>query len=607
MFEHKERHTLLDLLKPPAGYMVDKAVGTTYSVDVVALTAALLAFVEVECEGNPIVSHPAEALQAICRLAGRVHVFVNRARFACPDQNRRYARLLDRVLHEVQLPFGCFHPKVWVIRFRPARAADATPARIRVICSSRNLTDSHYWEAFASFDGEEGATARKDPLNRSLQEFLTLLPDEGGSRSLLAKLRSDLAKADFGKSRQDTSFLWQWPDREHLSLHLPRGARALVVSPFVGQSFLEKVLGRFQQLTLISTQEELDAIPDEELVRRLSSGRNKAYVVIPDPELSMDLHAKLIMCESDQGSCTFIGSANATHSAWESHNCEAMVRLEPGVKIDHFLSRFVFSDKAVESGGGKAFQGWIRLYERKAMDQGARQAGEQLEDLRNAIGRLSFTGRYDKDAKTLAITLDASPPKMSEEIIALMGKVRLAPLSQLEIEEGFRPILPLLRGNEPIVYDRIDIPDLTEFLVIEAALEDSTPPARFTLKMRIEAGQWQDERDSALMRQLLTREHFRAFLHAILFDAAFRPPSPREEAGTKGGPGPSADGLPLLAGDVFMEDLLQACAGDPQRILEMDRAIRIFKDTGWFDPRFLDFWEQFKEAHAEAGGEFSNG
>ena len=43
MFEATQRQNLLDLLRPPAGYRLESAVGTTYSLDFVALTAALLA------------------------------------------------------------------------------------------------------------------------------------------------------------------------------------------------------------------------------------------------------------------------------------------------------------------------------------------------------------------------------------------------------------------------------------------------------------------------------------------------------------------------------------------------------------------------------------
>ena len=44
MLEPQERRQLLDSLRPPSGYSLDFAVGTTYSLDLLALLTAPLAF-----------------------------------------------------------------------------------------------------------------------------------------------------------------------------------------------------------------------------------------------------------------------------------------------------------------------------------------------------------------------------------------------------------------------------------------------------------------------------------------------------------------------------------------------------------------------------------
>ena len=51
VLEPDDRHTLLEALRPPPGFRLDFAVGTTYSLDLHALLAAPLAFALLEAQG----------------------------------------------------------------------------------------------------------------------------------------------------------------------------------------------------------------------------------------------------------------------------------------------------------------------------------------------------------------------------------------------------------------------------------------------------------------------------------------------------------------------------------------------------------------------------
>lgn len=50
MLEPQERRLLLDSLRPPLGYELDRAVGTTFTLDLVTLLTAPLAFTLFELE-----------------------------------------------------------------------------------------------------------------------------------------------------------------------------------------------------------------------------------------------------------------------------------------------------------------------------------------------------------------------------------------------------------------------------------------------------------------------------------------------------------------------------------------------------------------------------
>jgi hypothetical protein len=125
MFEANQRQNFLDLLRPPAGYRLESAIGTTYSLDFVALTAALLALVDAETESDESSTKHIDSLHAITRLADRVRVFVNRGQISGPRQVSRVTVLYDRIVQEVCLPEGCFHPKVWVTHYRPRKSPGA--------------------------------------------------------------------------------------------------------------------------------------------------------------------------------------------------------------------------------------------------------------------------------------------------------------------------------------------------------------------------------------------------------------------------------------------------------------------------------------------------
>src|SRR4029453_4381693 len=125
MFEATERQNFLDLLRPPSGYRLEYAVGTTYSLDFIALTAVLLGLVDAEGELEESTIKSIDSLHAVTRLADRVSVFVNRGQISSPSKVSRVTVLYDRIVREVCLPAGCFHPKVWVTHYRPRKTPGA--------------------------------------------------------------------------------------------------------------------------------------------------------------------------------------------------------------------------------------------------------------------------------------------------------------------------------------------------------------------------------------------------------------------------------------------------------------------------------------------------
>lgn len=608
MFEATQRQNFLDLLRPPAGYRLESAVGTTYSLDFVALTAALLALVDAEVESGECATKHIDSLHAITRLADRVRIFVNRGQISGPRQVSRVTVLYDRIIQEICLPQGCFHPKVWVTHYRPRKRPGAAerPGIVRIICASRNLTISQCWEAFVAFDGREGRGKVAGTINSGIRAFLArLVAEEPQQSATVVRLREVLNRTTFDLPRplgNEAAFLWQWHDDQSLHRHLPaQGRRALVVSPFVRKSFLEEILNRFDQAIVISCQRELDAIADDGFMARLSAGKNHVYVVLPvdtdEGGTAMDLHAKVMVFEDAKGTKTFLGSANASPSAWRGRNCEAIVRFAPGVSIEHFCDRFVFGDAPANPGGRRPLRGWITEYQRRPYVEDEQDyANRHLDEICAALARLDLHATYNPETRQLKVALGAVPSQPAAFCSwTSTCDVQIALLSQFHSDAVLKPFSGLLEAG--VAFGDVGPADLTEFLIVQVTHRQLGLQRRFILKAKADFAQWREQRDAQLLQQLLTRESFQAFLQAILFDAAVRPPIPSAEMPNDGN---TRQAITNLLSDLSVEDVIRSCTEDTSRIEEINRVLKAFEKTQWIDEEFRCFWLTFVAAEEEA-------
>ncbi|MGB8983043.1 MAG: hypothetical protein WCC12_14300 [Anaerolineales bacterium] len=140
MLEPTQRQHLLQALCPPEGYELTFAIGTTYSLDLMALLSVPLAFAQFDWEdaaGRPA-ADPLALLEALRRYADRLHIFCQVGAIAVPAKTQLLFGYLENSVFQVQAPNkgGVFHPKLWVLRF----TAPDQPVLYRLLCLSRNLT-----------------------------------------------------------------------------------------------------------------------------------------------------------------------------------------------------------------------------------------------------------------------------------------------------------------------------------------------------------------------------------------------------------------------------------------------------------------------------------
>src|ERR1044072_614620 len=120
MLEPHQRQHLLQALRPPEGYELSFAIGTTYSLDLMALLCVPLAFAQFDWEddaGKPA-ADPLALLEALRRYSDRLHVFCQAGCMSVPSKGQLLFGYLENSIFQAQAPFGgVFHPKVWALRF----------------------------------------------------------------------------------------------------------------------------------------------------------------------------------------------------------------------------------------------------------------------------------------------------------------------------------------------------------------------------------------------------------------------------------------------------------------------------------------------------------
>jgi len=238
----------------------------------------------------------------VARIRSRLRVFVNSGSLHPPGTANRLFALYDRILRRVAIEGGAFHPKVWALRFDPLSRPEhreATPI-YRVLTASRNVADSGCWELGIRLEGRKSTARQK--FGSDLSAFLRQVAASPDLPKDLWKLIEELKSVEFSPPREAADCLrfdWQWPSEQVLINKLPRSAtRALVISPFVRATFLEWLCSRVGELTLVSTQLELDQLSDH---AHQILDQAKVFVVTGndgDDMPSLDLHAKLLAWES---------------------------------------------------------------------------------------------------------------------------------------------------------------------------------------------------------------------------------------------------------------------------------------------------------------------
>lgn len=358
MLDPDSRSHLMELLRPPPGCRFDRAIGTTYSLDLMSALVLPLSFVFFDWESeNEEPFDPLALLEALRLNGDKFSIFCQAGNIRLPDKYSPLVTFLEPCIHEVVAPsaHGVFHPKVWVVRY----LADDGGVHYRVLCLSRNLTFDRSWDTVVALDGVLTNRTRSFKNNRPLADLVEALPKlclhpmSPARRKDVRMMAGELPLVQFtwpeGFDPAQCRFWLGGLDGKRLAPFGDRRGKSLIVSPFVSDAVIRDYLDTGNETHLVSRPESFQDLSADTLKActslsflhpQLTEENAEDRQTHVADEVLDGLHAKLFVIDRGREASVFSGSFNATNHAL-GHNVEFMVEMvgkRTQVGVDHFLA-----------------------------------------------------------------------------------------------------------------------------------------------------------------------------------------------------------------------------------------------------------------------------
>lgn len=329
-------------LNPPPGFVMERAVATTYSLDLSAfLSIPVALFYKRNLDGK-LSEDRMDIFDAIQKTSDTITIYCQKGKIKVPESANRIVSFIEDSVAEV-LPADAhtaFHPKIWIIRYKNGEG----DVLYRLIVLSRNLTFDRSWDVAFSMEGfvATNQNAKSQPLV-DFVKHLTTYHDFNGSEVFI----EDLGRVNFEIDEPFTDFLFHpigFNDYQN-PLNKETWEDLVIVSPFLDRSAIEKISRTTSgRKFLLSRKEELDKIHWDAL-----RGFNKVYAFsnlivegeqyanvqeeADDIPMQQNIHAKLFIGHSSEETTKwFLGSANCSSPAMH-RNQEFLIELVDAGKV----------------------------------------------------------------------------------------------------------------------------------------------------------------------------------------------------------------------------------------------------------------------------------
>lgn len=347
------------LLTPPAGFELEMAAGTTYSLDLEALTFAAMSMGFAEDADSLIKENEVYLLAALRKVASRTVLFHEAGHIlvSASKRNNRLFPLLEKMVVPVALGsngnYPAFHPKMWLLAFKKK---DGGEMCYRFIVMSRNLTFDRSWDIAVALEGferkeEEELNNKSEPIC-NLLKFLKGKTKNINHKNIIDNLIKKVEQVNFRVLPPAVGF-------EILPLGIGKNAckvnediwlgekvrkgfnELVIVSPFLSndiiERFCERTLLKNNRRTLITRRSSLSELeadcmkPDNGFeVFCLKDTVVDGEDFISDDNLlkqRQDIHAKIFSVTKWNATWLYMGSMNATNAAF-NRNVELDIMLK---------------------------------------------------------------------------------------------------------------------------------------------------------------------------------------------------------------------------------------------------------------------------------------
>ncbi len=568
---------ILEALAPEPGWATDVALVSSYSVDLVAAAALVVALAG---EGDDHERMRNAPLARACeRMRDRFRVVCQAGRVVVPSAGASTLVIADRWIREVPHDGNerSWHAKLALVRYSPIDE-ERHESEWRLWVGSRNLTRDTSWDSALTAVGTRSRTS--DAIDSAVSRA-------GEALAARASL-PDWSAERVGAELRQVHWEWPadvlkvvgfalWPDADPAPgfPSAPAGLqRVVAVSPFMDGVITAK-LSRWgrgatrQLLTTPSTLATLAVQKSAPLAGFTSLHQLDSPVAPEDGDADVDetgddqmvevhrgLHAKLICARGSKGDDLWLGSANLTQRAWDGRNTEAVVHVRVTSTVGDGLADGLIGGLAVE----------VDPNDLKGDGPVADPAEVAFDALRNRIAaswdarlaRSSGTGPYRCETTTAPL----SPADDATLTVRLLGHT-VGVAWPPDVTRVTLPATAPHRQTELVVLElrSTTTQDLAASWVTRAALDPPPDVAR----------------DRAVLARLMGPRAFLAWLRALLDEVAGEggdepwPENPRRRA-TAQGPGWSEAAGVLYAAPT-LEGVLRAWFRNPSAVQQVDRAL----------------------------------
>lgn len=592
-----------NILIPPDSYILDFAVGTTYSLDLDALVGVCIALgLSVESDSN-IMKDPVCLLEALRRTGDKLALFCEAGQIYLPRNVSVVYTLLEKMVFQVVtkamkgIKHPSFHPKFWLLRY-----TNKEEVLYRIVVLSRNLTFDRSWDICFYMDGKLGEETDKNiPVADFLKYLLRQLPkSEIAKAKQIRQLIKELDYVNFETgmkefydfefipsgvpcseggiySMLDTSLIKGENDRFEKSFH-----ELLVISPFLSKDIIRQFNERSRwientEYLLITREMSLEKLKPEDCdnfrIYVLKDEIVDGEAAISDGEsdyYKQDIHAKVYMLRKNTSTELYLGSLNASHNAVYG-NIEFMLLLKS--KNRHINMEKLKADifNGDEDGANNPFKE-VELSEHKKLKE-VDEAGE-LDFLIKQINRYKFYAVVSENRDYYDVNISVEDYEKPD------ADITLSPIFAQTEEVEFA---------KNMLFEKLSINSLSEFYVLFICDNAGNKVKRL---IKIETEGIPDEREGKVILSIIG-ENFYRYVEFLFGDdyitSALRASSGNGQ-GSLGKSYASIENMPLL-----YEKMLKKAATEPESFKEIEKLIRLLPEDSVVPETFKKLYNTFRK------------